>query len=385
MMEHEKAGPPPFWSYAFRPFFLLNAVFAVAAVALWIMALHGAGPATLPDDAVAWHAHEMIVGFAMAAVAGFVLTAVATWTGRPPVSGTGLALLVAAWAAGRLAMLFAGVLPAWVTAVADSIFPLLLTLAIAREVIAAGNRRNLPIVGVIAILSGLNIAYHAGATRVTLYLLIHAILFLITVIAGRIVPNFTANWLRARGHEHLPVNHAWLNLATVVGTVATGIASAVAPTSVMTGILALFTAAAHAARLAGWRGFATTPEPLLFVLHVAYAWLPVGYALTGCAVLGWWFPPTAALHALTMGAIGSMILAVTTRVALAHTGRALHAARTTVVAYVVLALAVVARVLGFVTGDAYLDSVDVSALGWMLAFGIFAWVYWPIMIGPRVD
>jgi uncharacterized protein involved in response to NO len=134
-----------------------------------------------------------------------------------------------------------------------------------------------------------------------------------------------------------------------------------------------------------WRGLATTSEPLLFVLHVAYLWLPVGYALTGLAVFARWFPPTGALHALTMGAIGSMILAVTTRVALAHTGRQLHAARLTVAAYCILTIAVVVRILGSISPVAYVELIDIAALGWIIAFAIFSWVYWPVLTGPRVD
>lgn len=375
----------PFWSYAFRPFFLLSGLFAVAVVGVWVMTLHGDGPATLPPDTLTWHGHEMIVGFAMAAVAGFMLTAVATWTGRPPVSGLPLALLVCAWLAGRAAMLFAGLLPAWVTAFFDLAFPVLLCALIAREVIGAGNRRNYPIVGLAALLATLNLLYHVGFDRPALYLLIHVILLLITVIAGRIVPNFTANWLRARGRTSLPVVSAALDRVTIAATIATGIGAAVAPASAITGVVAIVAAVAHAGRLARWRGLSTTSEPLLFVLHVAYTWLPIGYALSACAIFGLWFPPTAALHALTMGAIGSMILAVTTRVALAHTGRNLHAARLIVVAYCVLALAIVVRVSSSFAGGAYLDLVDLAAVGWMAAFAIFCWVYWPVLTGPRVD
>jgi len=208
---------------------------------------------------------------------------------------------------------------------------------------------------------------------------------LITVIAGRIVPSFTANWLRARGIERLPATSTTLDVAVVVATVATGIAAATASADQLTGVLAFVAAALHGARMARWRGLATTGEPLLFVLHVAYLWLPVGYALTGCAAFGLWFPPTSALHALTMGAIGTMILAVSTRVALGHTGRRLHAARAIVVAYCLLTLAVVVRVLGALAGDAYMRLVDASAVGWMIVFAIFTWVYWPILTRPSAD
>ena len=370
-----------FWSYAFRPFFLLNGLFAVLAMAVWVLALHGVG---LPAN-VGWHAHEMLIGFAMAAVAGFVLTAVATWTGRQPVAGAALGLLVTAWLAGRVAMAFAHELPGGVVAVADMAFPLLLCALIGREVLAAGNRRNFPIVGLVALLVLINAGFHLGHELTSAYLAIHVILLLITVIAGRIIPSFTANWLRARGAEQMPANATMLNIVTIVATAATGIGAVVAPTSPVTGVSAVIAAVAHGLRLAGWRGLATTGEPLLFVLHVAYLWLPVGYALTALAVFGSMFPNTAALHALTMGAIGSMILAVTTRVALGHTGRRLHAARLTVVAYGALTAAVFVRIAASFAGDAYLGMVDIAALGWMAAFALFSWVYWPVLTGPRVD
>jgi len=155
------------------------------------------------------------------------------------------------------------------------------------------------------------------------------------------------------------------------------------PTHWATGVLAFATAIVHGFRLSRWKGMATTSNPLLFVLHVAYLWLPIGYALLACAAFGWLFTPSAALHALTMGAIGSMVLAVTTRVALGHTGRPLQAARLTVFAYWLLMLATLVRVLGPLTGKNYLLMIDLSATGWMLAFAIFTWVYWPILSRPR--
>ena len=374
-----------FWSYAFRPFFLLNGLFAVISVSIWIMALHGFGSAILPVDSVMWHAHEMMVGFAMAAIAGFVLTAVATWTERPPLSGAPLGVLVAAWLAGRIAMLFSEILAGWVVAAIDLVFPVLLCVFVGREIVGGRSRRNYPIIFMVALLAILNLGYHLGAERIAIYLLIHLVLLLITVIAGRIVPSFSANWLRARGQAKLPANNVDLDRATIVLTIVTGIAASLWPVSTVTGYLALLAGVLHALRLSGWRGFATVSEPLLFVLHVAYAWLPIGYLMTAASILGAWFPSTAALHALTMGGVGGMILAVTTRVALGHTGRPLHAARLTVMGYWALMLAVIVRVLGPVVAGSGLALIDLSAFGWILTFAIFSWVYWPVLTRPRVD
>jgi uncharacterized protein involved in response to NO len=379
-------------SYAFRPFFLLNGWFAMGAITLWVIGLHGAAPDALPVASPLWHAHEMLFGFVMAAIAGFLLTAVATWTGRPAVHGATLAWLVAAWLAGRIAMLSVTAWPPILVAVTDLLFPAFLVALIGREVIAGGSRRNSPIVAIVLLLAVLNLGYHAGSLRwlpdqerLVLYLAIHVVLLLITIIAGRIVPSFTANWLRGRGVTRLPAPDGLLEPLVILATLSTGIVASVAPEHVVTVLLALVTAILHLVRLARWRGFATTAEPLLFILHIAYAWLPIGYALLGIAAWSSAVPFTASLHALSMGAIGSMILAVTTRVALGHTGRPLHAARLTTVAYGVFMVAVTARVMGPMVDGAGLAWIDVAAAGWVTAFALFSWVYWPILTRPALN
>lgn len=379
-------------SYAFRPFFLLNGFFAIVAITIWLMALHGTRLAPIPATMLYWHGHEMVVGFAMAAVAGFVLTAVATWTGRPPLQGMWLGVLVFSWLLGRLTMVAAARLPYWLVASIDTVFPFLLAVLVGREVVGGNSRRNYPIVAIVLVLALLNLSYHLGTMgilpgmdRLALYFLIHLLLLMITVIAGRIIPNFTANWLRARGHERLPGNHALTDVTSVAATIATGVSVSLTPVGPVTGTLALLAALSHAVRLARWRGLATTSEPLLFVLHVAYLWLPMGYALTALAAFGHVLPTAAAVHALTMGAIGNMILAVTSRVALAHTGRSLHAPRLIVIAYAILNAAVVTRVLSPLSPGLYLDMIDLSAVGWIVTFAIFTGVYWPVLTRPRVD
>jgi len=378
-------------SYAFRPFFLLNGLFAIAVISIWLLKLHGTELGLLLATMRFWHGHEMVVGFGMAAIAGFVLTAVATWTNRPPLSGNLLGVLVFSWLLGRLAMAGATQLPYWLAACGDTIFPFLLTAMLAREVVAGRSRRNYPIIGILLTLAVLNLLYHAGVMRIlpgmdrlALYFMIHLLLLMITVIAGRIIPNFTANWLRARGHEKLPGTHPLIDAITVLATIATGVLVTLNTFDLLTGIVATVAAVSHAVRLARWRGLATTSEPLLFILHVAYLWLPVGYALTALSAFGSNFPATAALHALTMGAIGNMILAVTSRVALAHTGRSLHAPRLIVIAYATLNAAVVARILSPLISGRYIEMIDLSAIGWIITFAIFSAVFWPVLTGPRV-
>ena len=374
---------PVILNYAFRPFFLLSGLFAILVMLGWLAALHGSG---LPAFTVLWHGHEMLVGFAMAAVAGFSLTAVANWTGRPALHGAILGWLALCWVAGRLAMALSGWIPTRVVISLDMLFPLLLCVLLGREIISVRNRRNYPLIVITAVLAALNGAYHLGAyqlipggDRVAVYLLIHTIVLLVTIIAGRIVPNFTANWLRMQGSTQFPKSTDLNDRLTLLLTVLVGLGAGFMPSHPVTGVLAFAAALVHGFRLSRWRGFATTTNPLLFVLHVAYAWLPVAYGLMGCAVFGWLFPPNAALHALTMGAISSMVLAVITRVALGHTGRPLQAARAIVVAYLIMVVAVLLRVAGALMREGYLVTIDLSAAGWMLAFAIFIWVYWPIL------
>lgn len=377
-------------SYAFRPFFLLGAVFGIVAIMLWLAMLHAPGVVPVAPDPVAWHAHEMLFGFAGAAIAGFLLTAVATWTGRPPVAGRLLGVLVVAWLAGRAAMLSGTGLPPWLVALADLAFPVLLAVIATREIVAGGSRRNFGIAGVVtafALLDGLfHLGYSgmwSGADRMALYLTAHGLLVLITVIGGRIIPSFTGNWLRQRGDMRAPRSRPWVEALLVPLAILAGIADSTPVAAPVVAVLSMAVAALHGLRLSGWRGRAAAREPLVLILHVAYAWLPVGYLLLGLTALGLPLPRSAALHALTMGGVGTMILAVATRVALGHTGRALVAAPLTTVAYVALNAGVLVRIVSPLAPGAYLSLIDTAAMAWLIAFGLFTLVYWPILTQPR--
>lgn len=359
------------------------------SIFVWVMTLHGSG---LPGATPLWHSHEMLIGFAMTAVAGFSLTAVANWTGRVAIHGAPVALLLISWLAGRCAMLLVGWIPAGLIFILDMLFPILLLCLLGREIIAGGSRRNYPLIAIMVMFSCLNALYHlgvigwlSGGERLAIYLLIHSLLLLVTVIAGRIIPSFTGNWLRQQGSERLPVDTVLVNIAAIGLTIVTGLAASFLPMHPITGVLAFGAALVHGIRLSRWRALATISNPLVFVLHVAYLWVPLGYTLLGCSVFGWFFTPGTALHALTIGAISSMILAVTTRVSLGHTGRPLQAARLTVLAYLLIMLAGLLRVLGPLSGGDYLLMIDLSAAAWISAFALFCWVYWPILSRPRTD
>ncbi len=369
-------------SYSFRIFFLLGCLWAIAVMLLWTLALLKIGPIASIPNLVYWHAHEMLFGFVLAIIAGFILTAVAQWTGRDRVHGAALGWLATTWLAGRIAMMFTGEWPATVIAIADLCFPCLLTFLFGREVIAGGNPRNIPVVVIIGILAILNGLFHfgTGLDRASLLLTVYVVLALVTVISGRIIPAFTANWLRNHGHPEDAMPHIVpaIDVAVLILTTVTGVALTFLPTSPITGIAAFITACVHALRLSRWSGLHTFGEPLLFILHVAYAWIPIGYALAGIAVFGGYLP-TVAMHALTIGGIGGMVLAMTTRVSLGHTGRPLHARRITVIAYCMLILTVATRLSGPLLGELYIQTVETAAIGWMLTFLLFFWVYWPVL------
>jgi len=387
------AGRP--WTilnYSFRSFFLLNGLFAVVVMLLWILTLHGIGGWGLPDDPALWHAHEMLFGFAGSAVAGFLLTAVAAWTGRRPVQGSALGWLVAAWLAGRFGMSCAAVLPSELVALLDLAFPVLLCGLVGREIVAGRSRRNYGIVALTIALALLDLLYHLGRLAVVrggdwaaISLAVHLLLVLVTLIAGRIVPSFTGNWLRARGVTSLPAIRPLIERVVIPLTATVGLADALMPGTPLTGGLAIAAALVHGMRLARWRGLATFKEPLLAVLHIAYLWLVIGYVLLSMAAFEFFVPRTAALHALTAGGVGGMVLAVMSRVALGHTGRALQTAQLTVIAYFLLGVAVVIRVGSSLLATSDLSLLDLSATGWIAAFALFTWVYWPILTQPRVD
>jgi len=377
------------WCLGFRPFFLLAGTWAVAAVGLWLVILSGGGWPGMPNDGIAWHIHEMVFGFAGAALAGFLLTAIANFTGRPPVRGLWLAMIAASWLLGRFAMAFQGLLAPAVVALGDGLFPVLLAVTVARELLAA--RSNIPLGAIVVVFAGADLLYQLGRLGIgvepaaTLAAAPHLFFILIALMGGRIIPAFTANWLRARGAEALPVRRKWLERLVLPLTVAVAIGDSGWPGSTLAGLLGLAAAIVHGWRLAGWRGLASREEPLLLVLHVGYGWLVVGYALLAISALGGVPGHGAAMHALTAGAMGTMILAMMSRVPLGHTGRALHAGRPIVIAYVLVNLAAMTRVISASAGGEYYRLLTVSGLLWLAAYLIYCWVYVPILLGPRVE
>jgi uncharacterized protein involved in response to NO len=379
----------PLLSYGFRPFFLAAALWAAADVALWIIVLTSGVALPARFDPLAWHIHEMLFGFVMAAMGGFLLTAIPNWTSRPPVAGAPLACLATLWIAGRIACLVGAYLPAALATALDLSFPVALIAVAARELAAAGNRRNLFLLAPISVFAIGNLLMHLQAAGVAVpaglgwRLGLVCALVLISVIAGRIVPAFTRNWLDARGAERRPATPGKLN-RLALASLHTGLFGwALFPGETRLGWLLLAAAALNYWRLAGWRGAATFSEPLLAVLHLGYFWLASGAALLGLSLLGADVPEVAAVHALSAGAIGTMILAVMTRATLGHTGRPLHATPATIVIYLLITGAALLRVIAAWPISAANMLLMISAACWIGAFALFASVYGSMLLRPR--
>ena len=378
---------PAFLSGGFRPFFLFGALWSAFAVPLWLAAyMHGyAVGGALP--AMVWHAHEMIYGYAVAAVTGFVLTAVPNWTGRLPLAGAPLAALVGLWLAGRVALLISGSIGPAVAAALDLALLPVLIFVVVRELQAARNFHNLPVAGTLALLFAGNVLVHLHALGIAYTaplgnrIGVATLVALISLIGGRIVPSFTRNWLaKMRPDVRAPAPHDRVDTVCLLAVVVALVAWLAAPDSHVSNALACAGALAAAVRLARWRGLATMREPLLFVLHVGYAWVPIGLALLGINGFFSFLPPGAPLHALTVGAIGTMTLAVMTRASLGHSGRALVAGPGTVLVYALVSLAALMRIAAPLAGDRVALLTSLAGVAWTAAFGLFAALYAPILV-----
>ena len=384
-------GLVPLFSYGFRPFFLGAGVWAVIAMALWIGSLAGLWRLAEGYGALAWHAHEMIFGYSAAVVAGFLLTAVPNWTGRLPVSGWRLVLLFLLWCTARVAFLVTGLTGPWPAVVLDSLFLPCLLLLMAREVVVGRNWRNLKPLILVAVLAAADIGFHVevlstGTASAASRVGVAALIGLIMLIGGRIVPSFTHTWLLRMGSARLPVSFNRFDTATLI---VSGVALALwisSPGAMATGALFLIVALLQTLRLWRWAGRYAWREPLVLVLHLGYAFVPLGFLLGGISI----FEPhalagTAPMHAWTVGAIGIMTLAVMTRATRGHTGRALTASTLTVVTYAMMIAASILRIAAGVFPQAYGGLLEFAGIAWMAAFGLFLFEYAPMLLRPRLE
>lgn len=376
------------FDYGFRTFFLLAPLYGALAIAFWIPVFLG-WIAPPPDvSPTLLHAHEMIFGFASAALAGFFLTAVPNWTGAKELHGAPLAGLAIVWLAGRIAMAAIGLVPPLLAAIIDLAFLPLLALAVIGPLLAAGKPRNLVLLVPLALFWGADAAMvgqfagcpvdvAAGGARVGIDLL----LFFIAVIGGRIVPSFTANVLRAAGETALPRSFPVLDGAAIAAIALLVVAEAAIGLSAGTGAVAALACILNAARMTPWRGTRTLKAPILWVLHLGYLWLVVGLGLKAAVAFSGAVPETASLHALALGAVGTMIFAVMSRAALGHTGRALKVHPAITLAYILVSFAAVARIAAsFATDSFIILLLGLSGLAWIAASLLFLAVYTPILV-----
>jgi uncharacterized protein involved in response to NO len=378
---------------AFRPFFLGLAIYASLAVPLWTGIWLGAVPS--PDwlPLMWWHGHEMVFGFVSAAIAGFLLTAPPVWTGGPALSGGPLAALFALWIAGRVALAAAGILPPWLVALIDVAFLPAVALAVVRTLWGSGQLRNYAVVGIVVVLALANAAVHAEALRYTsgtagpaLRFAVDMVVVLILVIGGRITPAFTRNAFRRDGIDRTLWSWPWLNALVIGAAFVLAVVGLGSARTLVTGILATIAGVAGAARLAGWQTLYTRSDPLLWSLHAGSAWVVVGLLLVGASDLGAPIPAAAGLHALTAGGMGSIILAVMTRVGLGHTGRPLELPERVSWCYALVHIGALLRVASaFIAGAEQAYFLLVSGFTWAAAFALFAFRYGRILTTPRPD
>lgn len=385
---------PSLFSYGFRPFFLLGALWAALAMILWISILSGYSPLATRFDPTSWHAHEFLFGYLSAVMAGFLLTAVPNWTGRAPIMGWPLVGLVGLWLLGRLAIGLSLFFPAMMVAILDLAFPIVLGGLILREIIAGKNWRNLIVLVLLAAFTIANLTFHieaAGdqypAQGVGLRSGLASAVMMIALIGGRIIPSFTRNWLTKTGHDARPSPPMQgfdkvVLLVTLIGL----FTWTLAPHQILTGLILLLLALLHLLRLARWKGHLTVSEPLILILHVAYGFFPLGALVAGLAVLvPDIFSKAASQHIWMAGVIGLMTLAVMSRATLGHTGQALRAGVGTTALYLAIIGAVITRLMADIFPEQAMAFYQASAFLWIAAFAGFALIFGGPLLRPKAN
>lgn len=384
---------PALFSYGFRPFFFFGAIYAGFAVALWTLWRYDLAPLPSAFPPVAWHAHELLFGYGPAVVAGFLLTAVPNWTGRLPVVGWPLVVLFALWCVGRLAMLLAPAGAPVALLALTLVFPVTLAAVIGREIVAGDNWRNLKVLVAVAVIALAQVIFQVevalgGQSVFGERLAVGALVMLIAIIGGRIIPSFTVNWLKRVNPGRLPKPFdrydTFAMILAGLALVAWVLLPALGGASRPVAALLLAAGLAHLVRLTRWAPDRTWREPLVAVLHVSYLFVPIGFFLAAAAA---WNGEaalfTATVHAWTVGAIGMMTLSVMTRATRGHTGRALAAPADTTVIYLAIFAAALARIGAALAPQHAGWLLPVAGLCWSLAFFGFALVYGPMLTMRR--
>ncbi|AZO32793.1 MULTISPECIES: NnrS family protein [unclassified Mesorhizobium] len=380
---------PAILSYGFRPFFLLGSLQAASAMLLWLPLYYGKLETFSTFLPVDWHIHELLFGYLPAVVTGFLLTAIPNWTGRLPVQDFRLLALVLLWIAGRVAVFFSAETGWLLAAALDCCFLLAVVVAAATEIIAGRNWRNLKVLLPVATLFAANVLFHAeahyqGVSDISRRLGLGAVVVLIMVIGGRIIPSFTRNWLVRDRPGRLPTPFGRFDVGTIALS-AVGLAAwSFFPDTIATGVLLVVAAVFNAVRLARWAGDRTLSDPLVLILHLAFAFVPLGLLLAGLAAFApGRIPPVAGIHTFAVGAIACMTLAVMARATLGHTGRELKASAGTCAVFVAILIAALLRVAAAVApAEAIL--LHMSAAFWIAAFAGYAVLFGGFLMRPRL-
>lgn len=373
------------WALGFRPFYLLAAVLAVLAIPAWLSHYFG-WIAWSPNITLGWHMHEMVFGFAIAVVVGFLFTAGRAWTGLWTPRGLHLAALALLWTAGRVAMLTG---PAGLAAAVDMSFLPLAAWPMYRVLHRAGNKRNMFLVGLLALLAIANGVFHSAAMElipVSLMAPVHAAILLIVmieaVIGGRVIPMFTDNGAPGTPKAVVRPRNDKIALAVVAGATAGWVFGAPGP---LMAALALMASVATVIRLAGWKPLRAVRVPLLWILHLSYAWIPIGFLMLGLAALGVG-TASSAFHALAVGSMAGLIVGMITRTTLGHTGRKLATGRAELLMYTFIQAGAVVRVAaGMAPPDWRAGLLVVSGALWSLSFALLLFVYAPYLWRARID
>ena len=377
----------PVLAAGFRPFFLLGAILAGVAILVWLPVFYGELRLTSAFAPRDWHVHEMLYGYLSAVITGFLFTAIPNWTGRLPIQGTPLLALVLVWLAGRIAVTFSVEATWWLAMLVDASFLLLVAAAAAREIVAGKNWRNLAVVAMVVVLLAGNLTFHleahfTGSAEYAIRIGIAVVVLLISLIGGRVIPSFTRNWLVRQAPGRLPVPFGRFDKITIGISAVALSAWFVAPDHQVTGALLGLAGALQLVRLLRWAGERTVRERLLLVLHVGYAFVPLGFLLNAAAAFDI-VPVSAGIHAWMAGAAGIMTLAVMTRASLGHTGQELTASGATQAIYLAIFVAAVARICAVLHPTASEVLLHIAGFAWVAAFFGFALAYGPLLLGSR--
>ena len=378
---------PAVLSYGFRPFYLLGSLFAGLGILIWLPVF--AGTLELSSHFIGrdWHVHEMLYGYLAAIITGYLMTALPNWTGKLPAQGGPLLVLLFAWLAGRVAVALSAHI-GWLAAlVIDNAFILLVALAAGREIVAGKNWQNLKVVVALAVLFAGNLIFHIeahtqGVADVGMRIGIAVVIGLIMLIGGRIIPSFTRNWLARQKPGPMPATIGPLDTANTAFAIAVLCLWVAVPYGPIPAAALLAAGVLQVVRLVRWVGYRTWGNPLVLIMHLAYAFVPAGFVLVGLSAFGT-VPPTAGLHAWTAGAMGAMTLAVMSRTSLGLTGRPRVASVSTQILYALVIFGALARVWSAVDVSSGTALLHAAGGAWAAAFLGFAVVYWPVLTGPR--